>query len=105
MQQSEVKRKWKRKWGLKQDYIEGYLTGLFKTFEKQVLTNGYEVSLQLPNVVTVQIEELGLIKNSKNLLHEITDNGAFLMDIEKVSNLITTIKLRICKSICRQNLN
>ena len=27
------------------------------------------------------------------------------MDIEKVSNLITTIKLRICKSICRQNLN
>ena len=50
--------------------------GLYKTFEKQVLTNGYEVSLQLPNVVNVQIEELGLIKNSKNLSHEITDNGA-----------------------------
>ena len=77
LQQPEIKRKWKRKWGLKQDYIEGYLTGLYKTFEKHVLTNGYEVSLQLPNVVTVQIKELGLIKNSKNLSHEITDNGAF----------------------------
>lgn len=77
MQQSEIKRKRKRKWHLKQDYIEGYLVGLAKTFETQVLTNGYEVALQLPDVVTAEIEKLGLVKNSKDIDRQIKDVEAF----------------------------
>lgn len=40
MQQPAIKRKRKRKWQLKQDYIQGYLSGLSKVFTQQVLTNG-----------------------------------------------------------------
>ncbi|GAB2023909.1 hypothetical protein RyT2_29930 [Pseudolactococcus yaeyamensis] len=64
MQQPEIKRKRKRKWQLKQDYIEGYLVGLAKSFEQQVLANGYALALQLPDVVTAKIEKLGLVKGN-----------------------------------------
>ncbi|MFP8918516.1 DUF2786 domain-containing protein, partial [Enterococcus innesii] len=52
----EIKRKYKRKWQLKQDYIEGYLVGLSKTFRKQVVTNGYEIALQVPEIVQKEVE-------------------------------------------------
>ncbi|MGH1812377.1 DUF2786 domain-containing protein [Enterococcus entomosocium] len=44
LQLPEIRRKYKRKWQLKQDYLEG----LSQTFRKQVLTNGYELALQVP---------------------------------------------------------
>lgn len=76
MQQPEIKRKRKRKWQLKQDYIEGYLLGLTKSFEEQVLTNGYELALQLPDVVTAEIEKMGLVKG-KDTSHKVKDQEAF----------------------------
>lgn len=51
LQLPEIRRKYKRKWQLKQDYIEGYLVGLSKTFRNQVVTNGYEIALQVPEIV------------------------------------------------------
>ncbi|WP_411372754.1 DUF2786 domain-containing protein [Enterococcus thailandicus] len=76
MQQPEIKRKRKRKWQLKQDYIEGYLTGLSKILTKQVLTNGYELALQLPEVVKVHLEELNLVSGKDNS-HKVKNTEAF----------------------------
>lgn len=72
----EIKRKRKRKWELKQDYIEGYLRGLSKVFNQQVLTNGYELALQVPAVVELEVEKLGLV-SGKDLSHKIKDKEAF----------------------------
>ncbi|BDG69748.1 hypothetical protein ENLAB_33120 (plasmid) [Enterococcus innesii] len=44
----EIRRKYQRKWQIKQDYLEGYMKGLSQTFRKQVLTNSYELALQVP---------------------------------------------------------
>lgn len=72
----EVKQKYKRKWQLKQDYIQGYLTGLQSIFNKQRLTNGYELALQLPTIVTKEIENLGLI-SGKDISHTVKDQDAY----------------------------
>ncbi|EPI03714.1 hypothetical protein D920_00281, partial [Enterococcus faecalis 13-SD-W-01] len=66
----------KRKWQLKQDYIEGYLEGLFSIFQRQVLANGYELALQLPEVVIAATEELGLVKG-KDTSHKVQDSEAY----------------------------
>lgn len=76
MQQPTIKRKRKRKWQLKQDYIEGYLEDLFSIFHHQVLTNGYELALQLPEVVVAATEELGLVKG-KDTSHKVQDSEAY----------------------------
>ncbi|MHC5228961.1 hypothetical protein ACYSNW_11830 [Enterococcus sp. LJL99] len=76
MQQPEIKRKRKRKWQLKQDYIQGYLIGLDSIFRKQVITNGYELALQLPEVVENHIEDLGLV-TGKDTSHKIKDIEAY----------------------------
>ena len=76
MQQPTIKRKRKRKWQLKQDYIEGYLEGLFSIFHRQVLTNGYELALQVPEVVIAATEELGLVKG-KDTSHKVQDSEAY----------------------------
>lgn len=76
MRQPEVKRKYKRKWQLKQDYIEGYLRGLSNALDQQVITNGYELALQLPSIVTVEIQKLGLVAG-KDTSHKVKDHSAF----------------------------
>lgn len=76
MQQPEIKRKRKRKWQLKQDYIQGYLSGLSKVFKQQVLTNGYELALQLPEDVKSYMEDLGLVPG-KDTSHKVKDNEAY----------------------------
>lgn len=76
MQRPEVKRKWKRKWQLKQDYIEGYLRGLSRVFSQQVSTNGYELALQLPDLVIQQAKKLNLVKG-KDTSHQVTYHEAF----------------------------
>lgn len=76
MQRPEIKRKRKRKWQLKQDYIQGYLIGLDSIFRKQVLTNGYELALQLPKVVETHIEDLGLV-TGKDTSHKVKDIEAY----------------------------
>lgn len=76
MQQPEIKRKRKRKWQLKQDYIQGYLSGLSKVFTQQVLTNGYELALQLPEAVKSYMEDLDLVPG-KDTSHKIKDNEAY----------------------------
>ncbi|MGG5373495.1 DUF2786 domain-containing protein [Enterococcus sp. AZ196] len=73
MRQPEIKRKYKRKWRLKQDYIEGYLTALGTVFRKQVRTSGYELALQLPEVVEIEIEKLNL-ESGKDFSHEVENN-------------------------------
>lgn len=76
MKQPEIKRKYKRKWQLKQDYIEGYLTALSSVFEAQVLTNGYELALQLPVAVHEEVSKLGLVKG-KDTSHQVENFDAF----------------------------
>ena len=62
LQLPEIRRKYKRKWQLKQDYLEGYLRGLSETFRKQVLTNGYELALQVPEIVQTAVKRLDLFQ-------------------------------------------
>lgn len=76
MQQPEIKRKYKRKWQLKQDYIQGYLTGLSKIFKQQVLTNGYELALQLPEAVKNYMEDLTLVPG-KDTSHKVKNPNAY----------------------------
>lgn len=76
LQLPEIRRKYKRKWQLKQDYLEGYLKGLSQTFRKQVLTNGYELALQVPEVVQAEVEKIGLVP-SKDTSHTVWDREAF----------------------------
>ena len=72
----DIRRKYKRKWQLKQDYLEGYLKGLSQTFRKQVLTNGYELALQVPEVVQAEVEKIGLVPG-KDTSHTVRDREAF----------------------------
>lgn len=76
MQKSEIKRKRKRKWQLKQDYIQGYLNALYEVFEQQVLTNGYEIALQVPIIVEQEMDGLNLVPG-KDTLYEIKDYEAY----------------------------
>lgn len=76
LQLPEIRRKYKRKWQLKQDYLEGYLEGLSQTFRKQVLTNGYELALQVPEVVQAEVEKIGLVPG-KDPSHTVRDREAF----------------------------
>ena len=76
LQLPEIRRKYKRKWQLKQDYLEGYLKGLSQTFRKQVLTNGYELALQVPEVVQAEVEKIGLVPG-KDTSHTVSDWEAF----------------------------
>lgn len=76
LQLPDIRRKYKRKWQLKQDYLEGYLKGLSQTFRKQVLTNGYELALQVPEVVQTEIEKIGLVPG-KDTSHTVRDREAF----------------------------
>ena len=76
LQLPEIRRKYKRKWQLKQDYLEGYLKGLSQTFRKQVLTNGYELALQVPEVVQAEVEKIGLVPG-KDISHTVRDREAF----------------------------
>ncbi|MGM0318811.1 MULTISPECIES: DUF2786 domain-containing protein [unclassified Enterococcus] len=76
LQLPEIRRKYKRKWQLKQDYLEGYLRGLTETFKKQVLTNGYELALQVPEVVETAVEKIGLVPG-KDTSHDVKDREAF----------------------------
>lgn len=76
LQLPEVRRKYKRKWQLKQDYLEGYLRGLNETFKKQVLTNGYELALQVPEVVETVVEKIGL-GPGKDTSHNVKNREAF----------------------------
>jgi len=76
LQLPEIRRKYKRKWQLKQDYLEGYLRGLTETFKKQVLTNGYELALQVPEVVETAVEKIGLVPG-KDTSHNVKDREAF----------------------------
>lgn len=76
LQLPEVKRKYKRKWQLKQDYIEGYLVGLSKTFRNQVCSNGYEIALQVPEIVQEEFEQMELLPG-KDTTHQTKNNEAF----------------------------
>ncbi|MGH1772148.1 DUF2786 domain-containing protein [Enterococcus casseliflavus] len=76
LQLPDIRRKYKRKWQLKQDYLEGYLKGLSQTFRKQVLTNGYELALQVPEVVQTEVEKIGLVPG-KDTSHTVRDREAF----------------------------
>lgn len=76
LQLPEIKRKYKRKWQLKQDYIEGYLVGLSKTFRNQVRTNGYEIALQVPEIVQEEVERMKLVPG-KDTSHQTKNNEAF----------------------------
>lgn len=76
LQLPEIRRKYKRKWQLKQDYIEGYLRGLSQTFKKQVLTNGYEIALQVPEIVQTEVEKIGLVPG-KDTSHTVINLDAF----------------------------
>lgn len=76
LQMPEIRRKYKRKWQLKQDYLEGYLKGLSETFRKQVLTNGYELALQVPQVVQAEVEKIGLVPG-KDTSHTARDREVF----------------------------
>ncbi|GAB7306749.1 DUF2786 domain-containing protein [Enterococcus gallinarum] len=76
LQLPEIRRKYKRKWQLKQDYLEGYLRGLSETFRNQVLTNGYELALQVPEVVQTTVKEIGLVPG-KDTSHNVKDREAF----------------------------
>ncbi|MGG5325817.1 DUF2786 domain-containing protein [Enterococcus sp. DIV2381] len=76
LQLPEIRRKYKRKWQLKQDYLEGYLRGLTETFKKQVLTNGYELALQVPEVVETAVEKIGLVPG-KDTSHDVKNREAF----------------------------
>ncbi len=76
MQQPAIKRKRKRKWQLKQDYIQGYLSGLSKVFTQQLLTNGYELALQLPEAVKSYMDDLSLVPG-KDTSHKVKDNEAY----------------------------
>lgn len=78
LQLPEIRRKYKRKWQLKQDYIEGYLVGLSKTFRKQVVTNGYEIALQVPEIVQMEVEQKGLL-HGKDISHETKSDEAFYL--------------------------
>jgi hypothetical protein len=76
LQQPEIKRKYKRKWQLKQDYIEGYLVGLSKTYRNQVRTNGFEIALQVPEIVIEEVKRMGLV-HGKDTSHQAKNNEAF----------------------------
>lgn len=76
MQRPEIKRKRKRKWEMKQDYIEGYLQALASLFREQVLTNGYEVALQLPEIVIDALKSKNL-QPGKNRERKIQDVEAY----------------------------
>jgi hypothetical protein len=76
LQLPEIRRKYKRKWQLKQDYLEGYLKGLSQTFRKQVLTNGYELALQVPEVVQAEVEKIRLVPG-KDTSPTVRDREAF----------------------------
>lgn len=76
LQRPEIKRKRKRKWTLKQDYIQGYLRALQTIFKKQVLTNGYELALQLPESVKEKVQLLGLVPG-KDTSHKISDIDSY----------------------------
>lgn len=76
MQQPEIKRKRKRKWQMKKDYIQGYLVGLENILNNQVITNGYELALQLPETVKNHLEELNLVKG-KDTSHMVKDMDAY----------------------------
>lgn len=76
LQLPEIRRKYKRKWQLKQDYLEGYLRGLTETFKKQVLTNGYELALQVPEVVETAVEKIGLVPG-KDSSHKVKNPNAY----------------------------
>ncbi|HHQ1267993.1 TPA: DUF7168 domain-containing protein [Listeria innocua] len=76
LQRPEIKRKRKRKWQLKQDFIEGYLSALESLFDQQVLTNGYELALQLPDVVKEEIAKIEFV-TGKDVSHEVKDFEAY----------------------------
>ncbi|MEB8418529.1 DUF2786 domain-containing protein [Enterococcus casseliflavus] len=82
LQLPEIRRKYKRKWQLKQDYLEGYLRGLSETFRKQVLTNGYALALQVPEVVQAAVKEIGLVPG-KDTSHNVKDREAFYSGYEE----------------------
>ena len=76
MQQPEVKRKYRRKWGLKQDYIEGYLVGLSTALKQSVITNGYELALQLQEAVENELKKLDLTIG-KDVTHVVKEHEAY----------------------------
>lgn len=76
MQRPEIKRKRKRKWQLKQDFIEGYLSALESLFDQQVVMNGYELALQLPDVVKEEVAKIGLV-TGKDVSHQVKDFEAY----------------------------
>ncbi len=49
-------------------FFQRTLTALSSVFEKQVLTNGYELALQLPAAVHEEVSKIGLVKG-KDTLH------------------------------------
>lgn len=93
LQLPEIKRKYKRKWQLKQDYIEGYLVGLSKTFRNQVRTNGYELALQVPEIVQEEVERMELVPG-KDTSHQAKNNEAFYSGY--VEGIRFTEKERLC---------
>lgn len=76
LQLPEIRRQYKRKWQLEKVYLEGYLKGLSQIFRKQVLTNGYELALQVMEVVQAEAEKIGLVPG-KDTSHTVRDRGAF----------------------------
>ncbi|WP_445449134.1 hypothetical protein [Enterococcus lactis] len=67
---------------MKQDYIQGYLSGVSKVFKQQVLTNGYELALQLPEAVKSHMEDLVLVPG-KDTSHKVKDNEAYFHGYQK----------------------
>ncbi|EKD7143298.1 DUF2786 domain-containing protein [Listeria innocua] len=76
IQRPEIKRKQKRKWQMKQDFMEGYLSALEALFDQQVVTNGYELALQLPDVVKDEIAKIEFV-TGKDVSHQVKDFEAY----------------------------
>lgn len=78
---------------MKYDYIQGYLTGLYKVFKQQVLSNGYELALQIQEVVKNYMEDLSLISDN-DTYHKVNNHEAYYSGYKRLC--ITNI-FKICQ--------
>lgn len=74
----EIKRKWKRKHQFKNDYIEGYLSGLDKKFQEQTVSESLELVVIQDVLVVEYFNSLTLSTESISTPPRANDNSAWL---------------------------
>lgn len=77
LKRPEIKRKWKRKHQFKNDYIEGYLSGINKKFHEQTASESLELAVIQDTLVIQYWESLSLVSTNIVAPKKAGDNAAW----------------------------